>query len=104
LNSSSADACPPRGADTRDVLLSSDLRFVLALGDDAARIEDDERVNVLRRVRNVVLAEADALHAPRLALSGEYVHVYHDRDEAFRAFSVFEYGLQMKHEEPGRSL
>lgn len=64
--------------------------FVLALGADAEQVEDVEGVNILRRVRNVVLAEVDKLQAERLVDAGEYVHAYRDRDVALRALSVFE--------------
>jgi hypothetical protein len=71
-------------------MLNVGVLFVLAVGYHADQIEDAEGVTVLRRVRNVDLAEADALHARGLAHAAEYVHLYRDRDAALRALSVFE--------------
>jgi len=67
-----------------------DTRFVLALGEDADRLEGSEVVFVLRRIGNVVLAEAEKHHAKWFAKTGEYVHVYRHRNDALRALSVFE--------------
>jgi hypothetical protein len=65
-------------------------RYVLALGDDADRLERSDKVFVVRRVRNVVLAQAEKHHATWFARTGEYVHVYRHRDDAYRALSVFD--------------
>jgi hypothetical protein len=71
-------------------MLNVGVLFVLAVGDDADQIEHAEGVTVLRRVRNVVLAEADTVHAQGLENVGEHVQVYRDRDAALRALSVYE--------------
>jgi hypothetical protein len=71
-------------------MLNGDRRFVLALGHDADRLEVLEEVSVLARVRNAVLVEADRRRAAAIAESGEYIHVYREREDALRALAVFE--------------
>jgi hypothetical protein len=71
-------------------MLNVGVLFVLAVGPHADEIEDAEGVTVLRRVRDVVLAEADTLHARELEHVGDYVQVYRARDAALRALSVYE--------------
>ncbi len=71
-------------------MLNVGVLFVLTVGYGADQIEDGEGVTVLRRVRNVAIAEADTLRAQWLAQVGDYVQVYRDRDAALRAFSVYE--------------
>jgi hypothetical protein len=71
-------------------MLNVGVLFVLAVGYGADQIEDGEGLTVLRRVRDVVIAEADTLRAQWLAQVGDYVQVYRDRDAALRAFSVYE--------------
>jgi hypothetical protein len=64
-------------------------RYVLALGDDAARVRDADGTAVVLEVDRVVLVEADIQIAVDLAREGEYVHVFSSPHDAHRAFALF---------------
>jgi hypothetical protein len=65
------------------------IRYVLALGDDADRIEIATGAAVIERLPNVVLVEAEESVARELASNGEYVHVYASPHDAERALALF---------------
>lgn len=65
------------------------VRYVLALGDDADRVEVAVGAAVIERLPNVVLVEAEDSVARELAMSGEYVHVYRSPHDAERALALF---------------
>lgn len=67
-----------------------DMGYLLALGEDADKITNAPGVALLRRVRNVVVVEADRSQAVRLADEGEHVHLYRSSTAALLALSVFE--------------
>ena len=65
------------------------IRYVLALGDDADRVEIATGTAVIERLPDVVLVEADESVARELAADGEYVHVYASPHDALLALSLF---------------
>lgn len=65
------------------------VRYVLALGDDADRVEVAVGAAVIERLPNVVLVEAEATVARELAATGDYVHVYSSPHDAERALALF---------------
>jgi hypothetical protein len=67
----------------------SDLRYVLALGNDATRIERAEGTAVVERLPTVVLVETDPATARELAKTGDYVHVFTSPHDALRALALF---------------
>jgi hypothetical protein len=67
-----------------------DVKYLLALGDDADKITNAPGVSVLRRVGDVVVVETESSQAVRLSHESEHVHVYRSSIEALRALSVFE--------------
>jgi hypothetical protein len=68
---------------------TSEIRYVLAWGDDAAALAELEGVTVLRRLPNVVLVTVDAGRASAIAHGDPLIHVYDSREDAMRAFSLF---------------
>jgi predicted NAD/FAD-binding protein len=67
----------------------SSIRYVLALGDDADRVETADGVAVIERLPSVVLVEADEIIAKELASYGDYVHIYVSPHDALRALTLF---------------
>ena len=68
------------------------VRYIVALADDADRVRLTEGTVVIDELPGVVLAEAEASLAKRIAGEGEYVGVYTDIVDAHRAFSLFAEG------------
>jgi hypothetical protein len=68
---------------------NAQIRFVLALGDDAATIEAAAGTAVVERLPSVVLVQADTYRAKELAGAGEYVHVFSSPHDALRALNLF---------------
>lgn len=64
-------------------------RFVLALGDDADRVEHAEGTAVIERLPLVVLVETDVETAQELTQDGEYVHVYNSPHDALLVLELF---------------
>lgn len=67
----------------------TDVRFVLALGDDADAVQAAHGTAVIERLPNVVLVESDPATATALAHAGEYVHVFGSPHDALRALTLF---------------
>ena len=63
--------------------------YVLALGDDADRVEVAHGTAVIERLPDVILVEAEESVARELADDGDYVHVYDSPHDALRALSLF---------------
>jgi len=74
--------------DTESVA-STGPRYIVALADDADRVRLTEGILLIDELPGVVLAEAEASVARRLAEVGEYVGVYTNITDAHRAFSLF---------------
>src|SRR4029453_3594545 len=71
-------------------MLNVGVLFVLAVGYGADQIEDGEGLTVLRRVRDVVIAEADTLRAQWLPQGGGSAQGVRGRGAALRGFWVDE--------------
>jgi hypothetical protein len=65
------------------------IRYVLALGHDADRVEIATGAAVIERLPDVVLVEAEESVARELAAEGDYVHVYTSPHDALTALSLF---------------
>lgn len=70
-------------------MASTGPRYIVALADDADRVRLTEGILLIDELPGVVLAEAEASVARRLAEVGEYVGVYTNVTDAHRAFSLF---------------
>jgi hypothetical protein len=67
----------------------TEIRYVIALGEDADRVQNTPGTAVVERLDNVVLVEADPALARRLASEGEYVHVFSSPHDALRVLALF---------------
>lgn len=65
------------------------IRYVLALGEDADRVEKAAGTAVIERLPHVVLVEAEDSVARALAAEGDYVHVYSSPHDALIALALF---------------
>ncbi len=70
-------------------MTTSQIRYVLALGDDAEVVASADGVSVVERLENVVVVQADLALARALAVAGDYVHVYTSPHDALRALALF---------------
>jgi hypothetical protein len=70
-------------------MTDTQIRYVLALGDDADVVQRTPGTAVVERLSNVVLVEADLALAKQLAASGEYVHVFASPHDALRVLALF---------------
>jgi hypothetical protein len=70
-------------------MTDTDVRYVLALGEDADVVQDTPGTAVIDRLDRVVLVEAERELAKSLARSGEYVHVFASPHDALRVLNLF---------------
>jgi hypothetical protein len=70
-------------------MANAQIRYVLALGDDAATVEAANGTAVVERLPSVVLVEAETYRAKELAAAGEYVHLFSSPQDALRALNLF---------------
>jgi hypothetical protein len=68
----------------------ADVRYVLAVGEDAKAVVQRDDVIVLRQLPDVVLVEVDQAHPLQIAPTGPFLHVYSSQIEALRAFALFD--------------